>query len=166
MKLSNVIKFSLLIFSIAMLVLFGCSSSLNEIAFMNTQGNTLNLVQDKDTVKNVVISTLTEKGFQTEYNSNLIKGTKKIQDGSKTITVTMDSSLLDTPGGGTRLQAAAMKEVYESSTHVKVFWLIFIPIPYGTYMTGAVVASDTIYEKGFYANFFDGVKKNLDQQSQ
>ncbi len=159
MRASNLIKFSLLILS---MVLSGCAT-LNEQTFMNTQGNTIQLVQNKDKVKDIVIFTLTEKGFQTEYSGNNIKGVKKLQDGNKMTTVTIDCSLMDNLGGGSSLQTAAMKEVYESSTHVKVFWLIFIPIPYGTYTTCALVASDTIYDKEFYATFFDGVKKNLAQ---
>lgn len=138
--------------------LSGCTS-LNEQAFMGTQGNTLQLVHPKDLVRDVVVSTLTEKGFQTQFSGNIIKGTKKIQDGNKTISVNMDCSLLDNPRGGTLLQASAMKEIYKSSTHVKVFWLIFIPIPYGTYTTGAVVAADTIYDKEFYATFFNEVQR-------
>ena len=138
--------------------LSGCTS-LNEQAFMGTQGNTLQLVQSKDLVRDVVVSTLTEKGFQTQFSGNIIKGTKKIQDGNKTISINMDCSLLDNPRGGTLLQASAMKEIYKSSSHVKVFWLIFIPIPYGTYTTGAVVAADTIYDKEFYATFFNEVQR-------
>ena len=66
--------------------LSGCTS-LNEQAFMGTQGNTLQLVHPKDLVRDVVVSTLTEKGFQTQFSGNIIKGTKKIQDGNKTISI-------------------------------------------------------------------------------
>jgi hypothetical protein len=159
MRASNLIQCSFLILSI---VMSGCAT-LSEQTFMNTQGNTLQLVQNKDMVKDIVIFTLTEKGFQTENNGNSIKGVKKIQDNNRMTTVTIDCSLMDNSGGGSSLQTAAMKEVYESSTHVKIFWLVFIPIPYGTYTTCALVASDTIYDKEFYATFFDGVKKNLAQ---
>ncbi len=129
------------------------------------QENTKIFVQNKDKVKDAVILTLTEKGFQTENNEIFIKGVNKTQDGNKTITLTMDCFLMNDSGGGTNLQTTAMKEVYESTTHMKVFWLIFIPIPYGSYTTGAIVASDTIDDKDFYATFFDGVKRNLAQSS-
>jgi TolB-like protein len=132
---------------------------------LTDQRNTMQFVQNRDKVKDAVVLALTEKGFQTENNEIFIKGVKKDQDGNKTITLTMDCFLMDTSGGGTTLRTTATKEVYETTTHMKVFWLLFIPIPYGSYTTGAIVAADTIDDKDFYATFFDGVKRNLAQSS-
>ena len=142
---------------------FVACGSLRHQAFKDTEGNSVLLVNKEAEVRKAVLMTLAEKGFQAEVKEgfNTIKARKVIGDGSTSSTITMDSFLFNMGEKGTKLQVTASEEISKTSSHVKYFWLLFIPIPYGSYNTTAIVETDSIKDKVFYASFFQGVQKNL-----
>jgi len=144
------------------LFLAACGS-LRKEAFKDTEGNSVLLVSNEKEVRKAVLMTLAEKGFQAEVKEgfNTIKARKVIGDGSKSSTITMDSFLFGMGEKGTKLQVTASEEISKTSSHVKYFWLLFIPIPIGSYDTNAIVETGAINDKVFYASFFQGVQKNL-----
>jgi hypothetical protein len=148
-------------------ILFGAllaaCGSLRKEAFKDTEGNSVLLVNKEEEVRKAVMMTLAEKGFQAEVKDgfNTIKARKVIGDGSTSSTITMDNFLFNFGEKGTKLQVTATEEISKTSSHVKYFWLLFIPIPYGSYDTTAIVETGAINDKIFYASFFQGVKKNL-----
>lgn len=152
-----------LVIAIMFVSLLASCGSLRKEAFKDTEGNSVLLVSNAEDVKKAVLMTLAEKGFQTEVKEgfNAIKARKVIGDGSKSNTITMDSFLFDMGDRGTKLQVTASEEISKTSSHVKYFWLLFIPIPIGSYNTNAIVETGTINDKVFYASFFQGVQKNL-----
>lgn len=56
----------------------------------------------------------------------------------------MDSFLFDMGEKGTKLQVTASEEISKTSSHVKYFWLLFIPIPVGSYNTTTTVETGVI----------------------
>lgn len=152
---------------LATVLLFGAllaaCGSLRKEAFRDTEGNSILLVDKEENVRKAVLMTLAEKGFQADVKEgyNTIKARKVIGDGGTSSTITMDSFLFNMGEQGTRLQVAASEEISKTSSHVKYFWLLFIPIPYGSYDTTAIVETGAINDKVFYASFFQGVQKNL-----
>lgn len=92
--------------------------------------------------------TLAGKGFLAES-----------KDGACTINI--NCFLFGMGEKGTKLQVAATEEISETSSHIKYFWLLFIPIPYGSYNTTAITSTETINDKLFYASFFKEVQANL-----
>jgi len=143
--------------------LLAACGSLRQEAFKDTEGNSVLLVSKEKEVRKAVLMTLAEKGFQAEAKEgfNTIKARKVIGDGSTSSTITMDSFLFDMGEKGTKLQVTASEEISKTSSHVKYFWLLFIPIPIGSYNTTAIVETGAINDKVFYASFFQGVEKNL-----
>jgi hypothetical protein len=144
------------------LVLSACGS-LRQQAFKDTDGNAVVLVNNETEVRQALLMTLAAKGYLVESKEgvNVVKANKVIGDGGKFSKIAMDCFLFDLGTGGTKLQVNATEEISETSSHVKVFWLILIPIPYGSYNTTAVVSTETINDKVFYASFFKEVQKNL-----
>ena len=144
-------------------VLLAACGSLRKEAFKDTEGNSVLLVSNEKEVRKAVLMTLAEKGFQAEAKEgfNTIKARKVIGDGSTSSTITMDSFLFGMGEKGTKLQVTASEEISKTSSHVKYFWLLFIPIPIGSYNTNAIVETGAINDKLFYASFFQGVQKNL-----
>ncbi len=156
-------KSCLLVTAMLFASLLAACGSLRKEAFKDTEGNSVLLVSKEAEVRKAVLMTLAEKGFQAEVKDgfNTIKARKVIGDGSKSNTITMDSFLFDMGERGTKLQVTASEEISKTSSHVKYFWLLFIPIPIGSYNTTAIVETGTINDKVFYASFFQGVQKNL-----
>lgn len=144
------------------LALLGCGS-LRERAFRDTEGNSVLLVNDQGEVRKALLMTLAEKGFQADAKDgvNVIKARKVVGDGGKSCNITMDCFLFDMGPSGTRLQVAATEEISETSSHIKYFWLLFLPIPYGSYNTTAITSTGTIDDKVFYASFFKELQGNL-----
>ncbi|HEY3490575.1 MAG TPA: hypothetical protein VGK27_10715 [Candidatus Deferrimicrobiaceae bacterium] len=99
-------------------------------------------------VKKLLLMTLAGKGFLAES-----------KDGACTINI--NCFLFGMGEKGTKLQVAATEEISETSSHIKYFWLLFIPIPYGSYNTTAITSTETINDKLFYASFFKEVQANL-----
>ncbi|MBI5342117.1 MAG: hypothetical protein HZB63_02125 [Deltaproteobacteria bacterium] len=143
-------------------VLAACGS-LRQQAFKDAEGNSITLGNSEAEVRKSVLMTLAAKGFQAEAKDgvNVIKGKKIIGDGGKSCAISMDCFLFPMADNSTRLQVAATEEISKTSSHVKYFWLLFIPIPYGSYNTTAVVETNTIDDKEFYASFFKKVQGNL-----
>lgn len=156
-------KSSFLVTAMLLAVLLAACGSLRKEAFKNTEGNSVLLVEKEEDVRKAVMMTLAEKGFQAEVKDgfNTIKARKVIGDGSTSDTITLDSFLFSMGAQGTKLQVTASEEISKTSSHVKYFWLLFIPIPYGSYDTTAIVETGAINDKVFYASFFQGVQKNL-----
>lgn len=156
-------KIELLVAAMLIVSLLAACGSLRQKAFRDTEGNSVLLVSKSEDVKKAVLMTLAEKGFQAEVKDgfNTIKARKVIGDGSTSNTITMDSFLFDMGEKGTKLQVTASEEISKTSSHVKYFWLLFIPIPIGSYNTNAIVETGAINDKVFYASFFQGVQKNL-----
>ena len=145
-----------------LLALNACSST-REQTFRDIPGNSIVFPQKAEAVKSAVIVTLAQKGFQTESNSNgnFIKAKKYAKDGNTTCVTTLDCYLIDLGNDTTKLQVAAVEETSKTSGHVKYFWLLFIPIPIGSYDTAAVTGVETIYDKKFYSELFSTIQKNL-----
>lgn len=156
-------KIEWLVAAMLIVSLLAACGSLRQEAFKDTEGNSVLLVSKTEDVKKAVLMTLAEKGFQAEVKDgfNTIKARKVIGDGSTSNTITMDSFLFYMGEKGTKLQVTASEEISKTSSHVKYFWLLFIPIPIGSYNTNAIVETGAINDKVFYASFFQGVQKNL-----
>ena len=144
-------------------VLSACSS-VREQTFKDVPGNSRVLAHGKTKVGRAVIATLAEKGFQSETSNdgNFIKAKKYAKDGKTTCVTTLDCYLFDLGNDTTKIQVAASEETSKTSGHVKYFWLLFIPIPYGSYDTTAVTGVETVYAPTFYAEFFARIEKNLE----
>ena len=156
-------RFSAALVTMLVLVLCTGCSSLREQAFKNTEGNSVLLVNNEVEVKKALLMTLAGKGFQAESKEgvSVIKARKVIGDGGRSCNINMDCFLFNMNENGTRLQVAATEEISETSSHIKYFWLLFIPIPYGSYNTTAITESNSINDKIFYAAFFKEVQNNL-----
>jgi hypothetical protein len=156
-------KSRLLVTVLLFAALLAACGSLRKEAFKDTVGNSVLLVDKEEDVRKAVMMTLAEKGFQAEVKDgfNTIRARKVIGDGSKSSTITLDSFLFKMGAQGTKLQVTASEEISKTSSHVKYFWLLFIPIPIGSYNTTAIVETGAINDKVFYASFFQGVQKNL-----
>jgi hypothetical protein len=146
-----------------LLLLVSACGSLRQQAFKDTEGNSVLLVNTEPEVRKALLMTLASKGYQVESKEgvNVVKAHKVIGDGGKFSKIAMDCFLFAMGNGGTKLQVTATEEISETSSHIKVFWLILIPIPYGSYNTTAVVSTETINDKVFYASFFKEVQNNL-----
>jgi len=59
----------------------------------------------------------------------------------------------------TSISATSIEKISKGSNHLKVFWLIFIPIPYGTYVAREVVKEETISDPKFYEPLFNEIQK-------
>lgn len=151
------------ILAMVLLVAVASCSNLREQAFKDTEGNSVLLVNSEPEIRKAVLMTLAGKGFQAEAKDgvNVIKARKVIGDGGKCSTITMDCFIFPLGENGNRLQVAATEEKSESSSHIKYFWLLFLPIPYGSYTTTAITETGTIDDKVFYASFFKEVQGNL-----
>ncbi len=151
-----------LLATMMVLALNACSST-REQTFRDVPGNSIVFPQKVETVRSAVIVTLAQKGFQTESNSNgnFVKAKKYAKDGKTTCVTTLDCYLIDLGNDTTKLQVTAVEETSKTSGHVKYFWLLFIPIPIGSYDTTAVTGAETIYDKKFYSELFSTIQKNL-----
>lgn len=155
-------KGCLLLVMVLALGLSACTP-LRQQAFKDTEGNSVLLVNSEPEVRRALLMTLASKGYQVEAKegANVVKARKVIGDGGKSSTITMDCFLFNMGANGTKLQVTATEEISETSSHIKVFWLIIIPIPYGSYNTTAVISTETINDKVFYASFFKEVQSIL-----
>lgn len=149
--------------AVMVVALLSACGSLRQQAFKDTEGNSVLLVNSEAEVRKSVLMTLAGKGFQAETKDGVstIKARKVIGDGGKSCTINMDCFLFDMGDKGTKLQVSATEEISESSSHIKYFWLLIIPIPYGSYNTTAITSTETINDKIFYASFFKEVQANL-----
>jgi hypothetical protein len=62
----------------------------------------------------------------------------------------------------TKLVAVAQETITKTSTHLKKLWLLFLPIPYGTYHTEAKIKQEIIFDQSFYQAILEKIKKNLE----
>lgn len=151
--------------TVIVFALLAACTPLRQQAFKDTEGNSVLLNSREGEVRKSLLMTLAEKGYQAESKDgvNVVKARKVIGDGGESSKIEMDCFLFDMGANGTKLQVTATEEISKTSSHVKYFWLLFIPIPYGSYNTTAVVSTETIADKNFYAEFFKEVQKNLKQ---
>ena len=90
---------------------------------------------------------LLEMGFKIvgeNKEEKLIDARKATSRGKLTSIIDLEIGFVERGQNETELVATATEKVSKTSTHIKKFWLIFIPIPYGTYHTEAVLKESTV----------------------
>lgn len=144
------------------LLLFTSCAPLHEQAFAPSTVPTSNFIAletDLQTAHWIVKRTLLKYGFLIESSSEQVVKARKVVSKGKTIDeftlcMNFDTSL----DSSTTVTATAIEKISKGSSRLKVFWLIFIPIPYGTYVTREVVKEETISDPKFYKPLFGQIQ--------
>jgi len=128
------------------------------------RGNTCVLGCDLKQAMETTRIVLLEMGFKIvdeNKEEKLIDARKATSRGKLTSIIDLEIGFVERGQNETELVATATEKVSKTSTHIKKFWLIFIPIPYGTYHTEAVLKESTVTDPMFYEGIFKKIRQKL-----
>jgi len=151
-----------MVFTLSILLLFTSCTPLHEQAFAPSTTPTSNFVilgTDLQTAHGIVERALLKYGFLIESSSDQVVRARKVVSKGRTIDeFTLCMNFGASSDSNTTVTATAIEKISKGSSRLKVFWLIFIPIPYGTYVTREVVKEETISDPKFYKPLFDQIQ--------
>jgi len=121
--------------------------------------NIITLNADLDNAYKIVQRALVKNGFnlQTSPEKTMLEARKILSKGKTSDEIYLQCYFEPQKENTTTITAVATEKITKSSTHVKVFWLIFIPIPYGTYVTTGTAKERTITDQWFYKGLFEEI---------